>query len=215
MTEIATGTRAVRLAREAVEYGLGRGRSVGDVAAPFRSVPLDPWFDESRGVFVTFTEALDGRLRGCVGFPRPVFALRAAIPRAAWAAASEDPRFPPVTRRELDRLRLELSVLTLPERLPSGPRVAEGIVVGRDGLIVEAEGASGLLLPQVAVEQGWGAERFLSETCRKAGLPKDAGTRAATHVRRFTAELFRERTPGGPVEAHALVPGVPAPSADP
>jgi uncharacterized protein (TIGR00296 family) len=198
------GERAVRLAREAVEYGLAIGGRARDLAAPFRTVELPPWFDERRGVFVTFTRRRDGALRGCIGFPLPLYPLRSAIPRAAWAAASEDPRFPPVSKEELSTLLIELSVLTPPERLAGGPDRARQVRVGVDGLIVEADGANGLLLPQVAVEQGWEAERFLSETCRKAGLPPNAWRSEGTTVRRFQAELFRERTPGGEVESHDL-----------
>ncbi len=194
------------LAREAVEQGLAKRGASGDAAAPFRTLALSEWFDELRGVFVTFTQAGSGRLRGCIGFPLPIFPLRLAIPRAAWAAASEDPRFPPITTAELRDLRIELSVLTRPERLSRGADLVERVRVGTDGLIVEGDGTSGLLLPQVAVEEGWDAARFLSETCRKAGLPPGAWQRDGTTVRRFQAELFRELAPGGPVEAHALEP---------
>jgi uncharacterized protein len=204
MAGLSDGERAVRLAREAVEFGLANAGRVRDIAAPFRTVELPPWFEQPRGVFVTLTQHRDGSLRGCVGFPLPLFPLRRAIPRAAWAAAFEDPRFPPVARPELARLLIELSVLTPPERVPGGRDRAGQVTVGRDGLIVEADGASGLLLPQVATEQGWDAERFLAETCRKAGLPGTTWQHESTTVRRFQAELFRERTPGGVVESHEL-----------
>jgi uncharacterized protein len=204
MAALAEGTRAVQLAREAVEHGLAHRGASDDAAAPFRGLMLPDWFDELRGVFVTFTQARSGRLRGCIGFPLPIFPLRLAIPRAAWAAASEDPRFPPISPSELPGLRIELSVLTRPERLPKGPFLVESVRVGTDGLIVEGDGTSGLLLPQVAAEEGWDAARFLSETCRKAGLPPSAWQRDGTTVRRFQAELFREVAPGGPVESHAL-----------
>ncbi|MCI4357621.1 MAG: TIGR00296 family protein [Thermoplasmata archaeon] len=204
MAALPDGPRAVRLAREAVEYGLASPGPVRDIAAHFRTVELPEWFEEARGVFVTLTGPRPGTLRGCVGFPLPHFPLRSAIPRAAWAAASDDPRFPRVSAEELPRLLIELSILSLPERLPGGRDRADRISIGRDGLIVEADGASGLLLPQVAVEWGWGAERFLAETCRKAGLPPSAWHSEGTTVRRFQAELFRERTPSGPVEPHEL-----------
>ncbi|HEV2165897.1 MAG TPA: TIGR00296 family protein [Thermoplasmata archaeon] len=204
MRRISEGARAVRLAREAVEFGLANPGGFRDIAAPFRSTDLPAWFEEPRGVFVTFTRERDGKLRGCVGYPLPIFPLRRAIPRAAWAAATEDPRFPPIARAELAELLLELSVLSPPERLPGGPERALEVRVGRDGLIVEAEGGSGLLLPQVAAERSWSAVRFLSETCRKAGLPIGAWRSERTTVRRFSAELFRERRPNGPVEAHEL-----------
>jgi hypothetical protein len=197
------GARAVALAREAITHGLAHP-PVRDPAAPFRSIPLPEVFDEPRGVFVTLLSAPDGALRGCIGYVVPVYPLRVAIPRVAWAAAVDDPRFPPVGLAELDRTVIEVSVLTVPEEIPAGRSIPDEVVVGRDGLIVDRGGESGLLLPQVAVEEGWGTTRFLSETCRKAGLPPDAWRRPGTVVRRFQAELFRERVPGGPVEPHVL-----------
>jgi uncharacterized protein (TIGR00296 family) len=67
----------------------------------------------------------------------------------------------------------------------------DGVRVGRDGLVVESGGRRGLLLPQVATELNWSADRFLEETCRKAGLSKDAWRRDAT-VYRFAAMIIRE-----------------------
>jgi len=205
----AEGARAVSLAREAIHYGLTSPTPIRDIAAPFRSVELPPVFEEPRGVFVTLSEARSGGLRGCIGFPLPVYPMRRAIPRAAWAAAVDDPRFPPLELAELDRIVIEVSILTPPEELPVGPDLPERIVVGRDGLIVDREGFEGLLLPQVATEEHWTAERFLAETCRKAGLPAAAWKLPGTGVRRFAAELFRETRPGGPVEPHAIA-GAPA-----
>jgi len=197
------GARAVSLAREAIAYGLAHG-PVRDPAAPFRSADLPRVFDEPRGVFVTLLRAEDASLRGCIGYIVPVYPLRVGIPRVAWAAAVDDPRFPPLGASELDRTIIEVSVLTVPEEIPEGRSIPAEVVVGRDGLIVDRDGESGLLLPQVAVEEGWDAPRFLSETCRKAGLPPDAWRRSGTVVRRFQAELFRERSPGAPAEPHVI-----------
>ncbi|MCI4348918.1 MAG: TIGR00296 family protein [Thermoplasmata archaeon] len=192
MPSPSEGAEGLRIARRAIEIGLARTGRVEDAAAPFRSESLPPVFEERRGVFVTLTESLGGTLRGCIGFPLPVFRLREAIPRAAWSAAVDDPRFPPVELPELPHLAIELSILTFPEVVPQGPDLVHGIVVGRHGLIVERDGFDGLLLPQVPVEHGWDATRFLSETCRKAGLPMDTWKRPGTIVRRFEAEIFRE-----------------------
>lgn len=200
MTDLAEGTRAVRIARTAIEAALSSDPPK-DPATPFRSVELPKGFDEPRGVFVTLTERRDGALRGCIGFPVPVYPLRAAIPRAAVAAAVEDPRFRPLGRAELGRTLIEVSLLTVPEPLDvADPLDRPGAVrIGRDGLIVDAEGASGLLLPQVAPEQGWDARTFLEETCRKAGLRGDAWRSPRTRFRRFQAEIFDETEPGGDV----------------
>ena len=202
MTELPVGQEAVRIARTAIAVALSAD-APRDPAAPFRSVPLSPLFDEPRGVFVTLTEARGGALRGCIGFPVPVYPLRAAIPRAAVAAAVEDPRFPPVTAGELDRTLIEVSLLTVPEPLDVADPMARprSVRIGRDGLIVEADGTSGLLLPQVATEQGWDATTFLAETCRKAGLRADMWKSPRADFRRFQAEIFHETAPGGPVVA--------------
>jgi uncharacterized protein (TIGR00296 family) len=196
------GEAAVRLARSAIETGFDLPPGT-DIATPFRTVPLPKVLDEPRGVFVTLRRHPSNDLRGCIGFPLPVYPLRAAIPRAAWAAAVDDPRFPPVRRPELARITLEVSILTVPEPIEAEPRseLPHHIVVGRHGLIVARRGASGLLLPQVGSEFGWNAVEFLEATCEKAGLPTDAWRRPETTIRRFEAERFEELSPGGPVRA--------------
>ncbi len=203
---LAVGQRAVRLAREALGASLGPAAPT-DSAAPFRSVELPPLFEERRGVFVTLRR-LDGALRGCIGYPRPVEPLRAAIPHIAVAAALEDPRFRPVTLEELGRLVVEVSILTVPAplaaRTPEERRAA--VVVGRDGLVIERSGQSGLLLPQVAVEERWDSARFLSAICEKAGLPLDTWQDLRSRLFTFQAEVFAEVSPGGPVEEERLTP---------
>ena len=171
-------------------------------------MPLGEVFRERRGVFVTLRRFPGGALRGCIGFPLPVLPLERAVAEAAVSAATEDPRFPRVRSSELDHLTVEVSVLTVPEPLVAAraeDRVRE-VVVGRDGLIVDGFGTSGLLLPQVAPEQGWNAEELLDGTCDKAGLPPRAWRDPRVKVRRFRAEVFAERSPGGPIEREALVP---------
>jgi uncharacterized protein (TIGR00296 family) len=196
------GAAAVGLARSALQRGFDQPTGA-DAAAPFRTVDLPKVLDEPRGVFVTLRRHPSNDLRGCIGFPLPVFPLRAAIPRAAWAAAVDDPRFPPVRRSELDRLTLEVSILTVPEPIDadSPDEAVRRVEVGRHGLIVDRRGSSGLLLPQVATEFGWTPVEFLDATCEKAGLPPEAWRRPGTTIRRFSAELFEETEPAGPVRS--------------
>jgi AmmeMemoRadiSam system protein A len=108
------------------------------------------------------------------------------VQECAVAAATEDPRFPPVSPKELPELHVEISVLT-----PLFPIRPEDIVVGRHGLMVTQGRMRGLLLPQVPVELGWDREMFLDQTCAKAGLPPSAWRHGAT-LQGFTAEVFGE-----------------------
>ena len=200
---------ALSLSRRAIELALGPDPAA-DPAAPFRAESLPRVFDERRGVFVTLKRVPGDDLRGCIGYPLPVLPLRSGLPRAAVAAATEDPRFRPVRASELPRLAIEVSVLTVPVPVRAArPRdLVAAVTVGRDGLIVDAGGASGLLLPQVAVEMGWTAEEFLDGACEKAGLGRGAWRAGAT-VRRFEAEVVRETTVGraAPVGDADVTPG--------
>jgi len=189
------GARAVRRARDALVAALGAPPDRG----PAEEGELPPVFAEPRGVFVTLRRYPGGDLRGCIGFPLPVLPLERAVREAAVAAATEDPRFPRVRAAELPSLTIEVSVLTVPVpiRASRPEEIVRAVKVGRDGLIVDGYGTSGLLLPQVAPEQGWSAEELLEGTCEKAGLPSRAWRDPKVTIRRFEAEVFSEPRPGG------------------
>jgi len=197
---LEVGQQAVRLARRTLEAVLGP-IPPRDPAQPFRTLSLPPEFDEPRGVFTTLRQSPSDLLRGCIGYTHPVYPLRVGIPHTAASAALEDPRFPPLQASELDHVTIEVSLLTVPEPIRAArPRDrVRHVRAGRDGLIVRRGRAEGLLLPQVATEQGWNAEEFLAETCGKAGLPVDAWLEPATEVWRFRDQAFREERPGGPI----------------
>ncbi|MBN1762295.1 MAG: TIGR00296 family protein [Methanomicrobia archaeon] len=179
------GKAGLRLARAAIEKYLNEHAKL---KAPD---DLPAIFDEQRGVFVTLNEF--GALRGCIGYPYPVFALKEAIIDAAISAAVRDPRFPPVTREEFKEVSIELTVLTLPQVLHIKPaELPNHIEVGRHGLIVKKGLYQGLLLPQVATEYNWTAEEFLCQTCWKAGLPQDAWLESDTAVSTFEGQIFKE-----------------------
>ncbi|HDI46998.1 MAG TPA: TIGR00296 family protein [Candidatus Methanomethylia archaeon] len=192
------GEFLVKLARRAVTTYLDEGRKI--------SPPADtpPHLREKRGVFVTIEKLVAGarELRGCIGFPEPLFPLVEATIDSALHAAFEDPRFPPLRSDELTEVVFEVSVLTVPKPLQvSSPReYPERIKVGRDGLIVEYGYIKGLLLPQVPLEYGWDAETFLSHCCMKAGLPPDFWLTHDIKVYTFQAQVFTEKVPNGPVE---------------
>ena len=141
---------------------------------------------EMYGSFVTLE--IKGDLRGCIGYVEPVAPLGEQVRLCARSAAFQDPRFVPLGRNELDRVTIEVSLL-LP---PVDVTAFDEIEVGRDGLIVYNGGFHGLLLPQVAVDYGWDRDTFLSQTCWKAGLQKDAWKDPETIVQRFESIVFRE-----------------------
>lgn len=152
---------------------------------------LTPVFDEKRGVFVTLTE--EGDLRGCIGLPFPVYPLKDGIVEAAVSASASDPRFPPVRAEELDLIKVEVTVLSMPKTLECPPAErAENIVIGRDGLIINGLGRSGLLLPQVATEYNMDPEEFLDHVCMKAGLPTGTWRRGDVEILTFQGQVFTE-----------------------
>ena len=181
----AEGIEGLKLARTAIETYLSEG------------VKIEAWeglpavFHDKRGVFVTLNK--HGALRGCIGYPYPVFKLKDAIIDAAISAAVNDPRFPPVTKDELGAITIELTILTTPRVLKVKPKeLPKHIEVGKHGLIVKRGIYQGLLLPQVATEYNWTAEEFLCETCWKAGLPQDAWLEEGTEVSVFEGQIFKE-----------------------
>ncbi len=143
---------------------------------------------EKRGAFTTLH--IGARLRGCIGYIIAASPLYRTVIETASAAAFEDPRFMPLRETEVPLLQIEVSVLS-----PIAPIRSEDVEIGKHGLMISHHGHRGLLLPQVPIEWGWDRERFLAETCRKAGLPSDAWRHGAT-IEAFTAEVFSELSPG-------------------
>ena len=167
---------------------IARGALGADAAADADLAAAGPPAARGGGAFVTLR--IDGRLRGCVGRVAPERPLDETVRDAARAAAAEDPRFAPLRPAELARVVIEVSVLGALEPC-AGP---EALAVGRHGVLVEQGGRRGLLLPRVAVEQGWSAPTLVSQACAKAGLRPDAWRRGAT-LFRFEAEVFAEARP--------------------
>lgn len=169
---------ALRLARCAVEDAVRYRKIPGEI-------PASGIFGVPCGVFVTLFVA--GQLHGCIGLVEPSEPLGDCITRCAASAALEDPRFAAMREADLPRLSIEISLLSKPEPIDPG-----AVELGRHGLIIARGGRRGLLLPQVATEHHLTRERFLEETCRKAGLPHDAWRDPATQIQGFTCEVFRE-----------------------
>jgi len=160
------------------------------------------------GVFVTINSLRHGEkeLRGCIGYPYPTSPLVEAVIDSAINAATQDPRFYPLSLKELDCVVFEVSVLTPPEpvQVDNPKEYISKIKVGEDGLIVEKGFCKGLLLPQVPVEWGWCEEEFLCQCCVKAGLPPDSWLIKGAKIYKFRAIIFEEQAPNGEVKRLSL-----------
>jgi AmmeMemoRadiSam system protein A len=168
----------LQIARSALTLGVAN-------KPPLRDFPTEEFLQQPAGAFVTLHRR--GRLRGCVGQLPGRDALAAVVAHCARAAALDDSRFEPVISAELSEIDIEVSVLSALQDV-----TLEAIEPGKHGLLVIRGMQRGVLLPQVASQFNWGAQRFLEETCAKAGLERDAWRDAATRVQSFTAEVFSE-----------------------
>ncbi|MEM5869775.1 MAG: TIGR00296 family protein [Candidatus Aenigmatarchaeota archaeon] len=187
MLSLVQGEKLVRLARKAVEK---------------RKVEKE--FDEDlkvkKGVFVTIETYPDKELRGCIGFPYPIYPLGEAVQKAAIAAAFEDPRFSPLEKEELSKIVFEVSILTEPEliQVKEPKEYFKKIEAGKDGLILKNGPFSGLFLPQV-----WNyfktKQEFLENLCFKAGLTPDYIYDKNTKIFKFRAQIFAEEKPNGKI----------------
>jgi uncharacterized protein len=156
--------------------------------SPLRpSGPEPACFSQRRGVFVTLE--VYGKLHGCIGVIEPRDPLRESVAHCAQSAALHDPRFPTLRAAELPSLQIEISVLS-----PLSLIDPNDVEIGKHGLVVATEDRRGLLLPQVATEHHLFREEFLEETCRKAGLPRDAWHDPQTKLFGFTCEIFQEES---------------------
>ncbi len=185
------GRRLVRLARAALETQL-RGRE--DLHRELAALPPDPVYDREQAVFVTLNRTdpgeirARGRLRGCIGQIWPSYPLLSATVLASLQAALADRRFTPVRPEELDRLAVEVTVLTPPHPVDS----YREIELGRHGIVIEKDGRRAVFLPQVPGEQGWDLPTTLSHLARKAGLPADAWRAPGCRFQVFEGQVFHE-----------------------
>jgi len=154
--------------------------------------PVDPQVDASGplgrngGAFVTLH--IGGELRGCIGMITSDEPVYKTVVEMAAGAALHDTRFEPVTPSELASIDIEISLLTPLVQVSS----IDGIETGRHGLYLRKGRRSGLLLPQVAVENGFGREEFLDHTCMKAGLAPGCWRDGAAAIYSFEAEIIKE-----------------------
>jgi AmmeMemoRadiSam system protein A len=147
----------------------------------------EPAFLEKSGAFVTLK--VNNELRGCIGRISAESPLYRTIQEMTIEAAVNDPRFLPVSKEELEKIEIEISVLSELKMIKD----ADEIEAGKHGIFIRQGFRSGLLLPQVATEYNWGKEEFLMHTCLKAGLPAEAWKRKDTQVYIFSAQVFSEK----------------------
>ncbi len=194
MESTSASTEIFGLSDEEKKFLLRLARKTIELVAEGKEPPpvprdVSPRLMRKAGAFVTLTR--HGRLRGCIGTVVAITPLVETVIERAKSAAFEDPRFPPVTRDEVDDLEIEISVLSPFRKI----RDISEIQVGKHGLVISKGFHRGLLLPQVAVEYGWNRGEFLEHTCMKAGLPPDAWKHGA-EIEVFTAEIFNEKELG-------------------
>jgi uncharacterized protein len=208
------GERAVRLARRVVESHLSAHSDSAYLTDVINgninnNNNNDDSYElsgntEGCGVFVTLNY-LDSHkqehLRGCIGFPMAEKSLHHSIIDASIAAATKDPRFPAVTKKELADIIFEVSILTPPVEIKvQDPKDYLTVIkIGRDGLILTSRYGSGLLLPQVPVELKWDTEEYLANLCYKAGAPPDIWLMSDSKLFSFQANIYKESIPNGNV----------------
>lgn len=142
------------------------------------------------GAFVTLK--LKDELRGCIGYIIAKKPLFETVVETAKHSAFGDPRFPELSREELDEVVIEISVLSQFEPI----RSYDEIEVGKHGLLLE-EGGRAVLLPQVATEQNYNRAQFLTALCHKAGLYGNYWKERMLNIKVFTALVFSEEKKGG------------------
>jgi AmmeMemoRadiSam system protein A len=169
----------LKLARDTIGARLGKNE-------PSDFSPGTSVLSEPRGAFVTLHK--HGALRGCIGYVEAIKPLYQTVREMALAAAFQDPRFESLSGEEFDQIDIEISVMSPIKKISS----IDEIEVGKHGLIMKSGFNQGLLLPQVATEQGWDKETFLSHTCNKAGMYGDCWKKPETEIFIFSAEVFSE-----------------------
>jgi len=181
MLNEAQRKRLLQIARESITSYVRDGKRK-------QFTEKDPLLNQPMGAFVTLHE--DGELRGCIGKMQGAGALYQTVAGMAVESAAGDPRFRPLSPREIEKIDIEISVLSPMKRVSSYKEVN----IPGDGVMVRKGLGGGVYLPQVATEAGWNREEFLTSLCgQKAGIAPDAWKDPDTELYTFTAEVFGEK----------------------
>jgi hypothetical protein len=197
------------LARKSVEHAVEEKEAYEPTASTSEALT------QERGAFVTLRES--GALRGCIGYTSAIKPLYMTVRDTATLAALRDPRFQPVAASELSQLDYEISVLSPLRRVLD----VQQIMIGQHGLLMKNGAFEGLLLPQVPVEEKWDRQKFLEQTCAKAGMSFGCWKDEDTDIFMFTAVVFGEHKPQALMPQTSSPPGLlawqagPAPGSSP
>ncbi|MGA2458971.1 MAG: AmmeMemoRadiSam system protein B [Terriglobales bacterium] len=186
------------LARKSAEYAVHEKKAYEPTASASEVL------NQERGAFVTLRKS--GELRGCIGYTSAEKPLYMTVRDTATLAALRDPRFQPVSASELAQLEYEISVLSPLRRVLD----VREIKIGQHGLLMKNGAYEGLLLPQVPVEEKWDRQKFLEETCAKAGMHSGCWKDENTDIFMFTAVVFGEKQPQTLMPDASSPPGLPA-----
>ena len=173
-------------ARESITSELEKRRPLYNEAAETANSVLN----RHCGAFVTLhiRNGSERLLRGCIGRMTANLPLIETVRLMAKEAALGDPRFPPLKQEEFTRCDIEISALSPMEPCPDPRQVKVGV----HGLYLKRGGRSGVLLPQVPVEQGWNLNEYLEYICIKAGLPPGSYNAPDAQLLTFTAVVLSE-----------------------
>jgi AmmeMemoRadiSam system protein B/AmmeMemoRadiSam system protein A len=134
-------------------------------------------FKTPLGAFVTLK--INGSLRGCIGRFISSEPLYQVVLESSESSAFDDPRFSPLTKEELSKTDIEITVLGPMKKISN----IKEIVLGRHGIYIKKDFRSGTMLPQVAIENHWSVEEFLGYTSRdKAGIGWDGWKDADIYI---------------------------------
>ena len=172
-------TSLLKIARSAIVHQI-KGEEYSPIPREEKAL------NQHSGCFVTITQ--NGHLRGCIGNFQSQQPLFLEVTAMAVAAASQDPRFRPMGRDELDNFSLEITILSPLEKIDD----TSLIEVGTHGIYIVKGHSRGVLLPQVATEYGWDRETFLQQTCVKAGLPENSWQQPGADIYIFSGQIIHE-----------------------
>lgn len=201
MLTLKEGTILVTMARAAIQSHVSGEKPELDLRG-------HKTLTRSQGIFVSlFDPSRGGALRGCIGNPLPGKPLLQQTAQSAVEAATMDPRYSPIRREDLSRIVIEVTVLSNPHLIEATTpmEIPSKVLIGQHGLVVDGFGSRGLLLPKVAIDEGFEPEEFLSQCCMKAGLLPDAWLEGHVRVSRFEGQIFSEEKPCGAVFERVLL----------